>query len=67
MGNVGNLAAVLTAAFFLSQTWMWFVYILFAQTAALRRLYGVDSLLVLHGDGLGYQDPDAVVGERVAA
>jgi putative inorganic carbon (HCO3(-)) transporter len=60
MGNVGNLMAVLTAAFFLSQTWMWFIYILFAQVAVLRRLYHVDHILGLSGDGLYYDGgPDA--------
>ncbi len=41
LGFAGNAAAVLTASFFLSQTWMWFLYILFAQAAALGVLYGV--------------------------
>jgi putative inorganic carbon (HCO3(-)) transporter len=40
-GSLANLAAVATSAFFLSQTWMWFIHILFAQSAALGRVYGV--------------------------
>ena len=38
-GYPGNLMAVLVASFFLSQTWMWFIYILLAQAAAMGRLY----------------------------
>lgn len=40
-GFAGNAAASFTAAFFLSQTWLWFFYIIFAQAAALARLHGL--------------------------
>ena len=38
---VGCLAAVTVSAFFLSQTWMWFIHILFAQAAGLGRAYEI--------------------------
>jgi putative inorganic carbon (hco3(-)) transporter len=39
-GLAGSLSGVLIAAFFLSQTWSWFIYILLAQAAAWDRTYG---------------------------
>lgn len=38
-GYAGNLVAVLVSSFFLSQTWMWFIYILLGQAAAMARIY----------------------------
>lgn len=43
---LANTAAVLVSGFFLSQTWNWFLYILFAQAAAAQRVWGLDRELV---------------------
>ncbi len=40
-GYAGNVAASFTAAFFLSQTWLWFMYILFAQAAAIGCVHAI--------------------------
>ncbi len=38
-GLLANQAAVLTAAFFLTQCWLWFMFILMAQAAATERAF----------------------------
>lgn len=41
--QLANLAGLLVSAFFLSQTWMWFLYILFTQTAIADRVYTITA------------------------
>lgn len=41
--QVANVAGVLTAAFFLSQAWLWFIYVLVAHNAAMRVVYDLDA------------------------
>lgn len=41
--QLGNLLGVLVAAFFLSQTWLWFIYIVFAQTGTAHRVWTAEE------------------------
>ena len=38
-GVLGNFVSVMISCFFLSQTWLWFIYIVFAQTATAERIW----------------------------